>query len=41
MNTPVSAIMGRKVSEMTMRSEKEYENVVLHIEWMHLEPGAE
>ena len=23
-----------------MRSEKEYENFVLHIEWMHLEPGG-
>ena len=23
-----------------MRSEKEYENFVLHIEWMHMEPGG-
>jgi len=23
-----------------MRSEKEYENFVLHIEWMHIEPGG-
>ena len=23
-----------------MRSEKEYENFLLHIEWMHLEPGG-
>lgn len=23
-----------------MRSEKEYENFILHIEWMHLEPGG-
>ena len=23
-----------------MRSEKEYENFILHIEWKHIEPGA-
>src|SRR5690606_35245477 len=23
-----------------MRSEKQYENFILHIEWMHLEPGG-
>ncbi|HEX8039815.1 MAG TPA: family 16 glycoside hydrolase, partial [Chryseosolibacter sp.] len=23
-----------------MRSEKEYENFILHVEWMHMEPGG-
>jgi hypothetical protein len=23
-----------------MRSEKQYENFILHIEWMHMEPGG-